>query len=358
MISSTASIGGGPNHIFLLCEIISPEFEVFYASPKINNKVFNSKNYIQITERKITLTDILRLINFINKNSIKIIHCHGKGAGLIGRILKLFLNIKLVFTFHGIHLECHSFLYKYIYIIYENIFGLLDDHKVFVSEGELNYARKKNIFIGRKYTVINNAVKSQKIRKVVSTSEDKNELLNSNESFHQKPYIVSVCRLVDQKNIFEIFNIAKILKDFEFNIVGGGPLYKDAKRYLRNHKIYNVYLHNSKLNVFDYLYQADVFLSTSLYEGLPMSLLESMSIGLPVVASDVVGNYNAVINGQTGFLYQLGDINMAAEKIRKIVNSSTINYSFSFNSFKLQREKFSIEVMRNNYLSLYNNFKK
>ena len=43
MISSTASIGGGPNHIFLLCEIISPEFEVFYASPKINNKVLIQK---------------------------------------------------------------------------------------------------------------------------------------------------------------------------------------------------------------------------------------------------------------------------------------------------------------------------
>ena len=126
--------------------------------------------------------------------------------------MKLFLNIKLVFTFHGIHLDCHSLLNKYIYIIYENIFGLLDDHKVFVSEGELNYARKKNIFIGRKYTVINNAVKSKKIRKIVNTSKDKNELLNSNESFHQKPYIVSSMVAVDQKNIFEIFNIAKILK--------------------------------------------------------------------------------------------------------------------------------------------------
>ena len=49
---------------------------------------------------------------------------------------------------------------------------------------------------------------------------------------------------------------------------------------------------------------------------------------------------------------------MAAEKIRKIVNNSNINHSFSLNSFKLQREKFSIEVMRNNYLSLYNNFLK
>ena len=64
---------------------------------------------------------------------------------------------------------------------------------------------------------------------------------------------------------------------------------REAELYLKKHKIFNVEIHGNKENVFSFLYKADLFLSTSLYEGLPISILEAMSIGLPIVASNVVG---------------------------------------------------------------------
>ena len=62
-------------------------------------------------------------------------------------------------------------------------------------------------------------------------------------------------------------------------------------------------------------------MNTSFYEGLSISVLEAMSIGLPIIASKVVGNIDAIEHSKTGFLYNLGDINMAAKYISDILEN-------------------------------------
>ena len=119
MISSNADLGGGPKQMFSLGENLNSCFHVFYALPKNNNysKYLNSGNFIEISKRKITLKDIFNLIRFIRVNNVDIIHAHGKGAGVLSRITNLFLHKKLIYTFHGIHIECHSYLNNCIYKI-------------------------------------------------------------------------------------------------------------------------------------------------------------------------------------------------------------------------------------------------
>ena len=132
LISSSGKTGGGPSHIFLLKELLKDEFDFYLAIPFLIPKLkIIIKKYLQISERKITLIDIIRLIIFSRKNSIDIIHAHGKGAGLIARIIKIFLHKPLIYTFHGIHTQCLSRLNKFLYIFYENITGWLDDEKSF-----------------------------------------------------------------------------------------------------------------------------------------------------------------------------------------------------------------------------------
>ena len=80
------------------------------------------------------------MYRFINKNSIDFIHAHGKGAGVIARITNILSKKILVFTFHGIHYKCHNFFMRKLYIIYENLFGRLDTHKILVSESERKFA--------------------------------------------------------------------------------------------------------------------------------------------------------------------------------------------------------------------------
>ena len=109
----------------------------------------------------------------------------------------------------------------------------------------------------------------------------------------------------------------------------------------------------NKKDVFKYLYESDLFLSTSLYEGHPISILEAMSIGLPIVASKVTGNIDTIKNNFSGLFYRLGDINGAVKCIEKIMKNSDLKLDISNNSFLTHRKLFTTKKMKNEYLSLY-----
>ena len=353
LITASAKTGGGPSHVFLLKELLKNEYDFYFAMPS-NNSVtskINKKKYLEISERKISLLDIKRLIIFSRKNGIDIIHTHGKGAGLIGRIIKIFLQKPLIYTFHGIHTICLTRLKRLLYIYYENMTGWLDDEKVFVSSSEKLQAINLNIFIGKSFFIINNATKKRNILNV--NAEKNNSKIGIKNS---KKNIISVCRLVDQKNIFEIFLIAQNLQIYNFIVLGDGYLFDKAKFYLKTNNIKNVYLLGNKSNVFKYLYESDLFLSTSLYEGHPISILEAMSIGLPIVASKVIGNIDTVKHNYSGLFYKLGDINEATNCIEKIMTNSSLKLKTSTNSFSAHREFFNINKMKNSYISLYNKY--
>ena len=353
LISSSSKTGGGPSHIFLLRKILKKDIDFYLAMPKINLSINHLKptKYIEICERKISLFDLYKLVVFVKKNKIEIIHSHGKGAGILGRIIKVFLRKPHIYTFHGIHTRCLSKFGKIIYILYENFTGWIDDEKIFVSSSEKEQALKLKISFGKNFSIINNATKKMQIRN--ANLSNKNYISNIN---NKKKNIVSICRLVDQKNIFEIFNIAKNLPIYNFLILGDGYLYYQAKEYLKKEKINNVYLLGNQKDIFKHLYCADLFLSSSLYEGHPISILEAISIGIPVVASKVTGNIDTIKHGDSGFFYELGNIGEAVSYIDKILNDSNLRKKFSINAFKIHRKKFTIKKLKKSYFELYRKY--
>ena len=357
MISSTSKTGGGPNHIFNLVEMLKDDFEFYFAMPTIKqNQYINSNNYIRIQDRKISFIDLIRISFFIRTNSIDIVHSHGKGAGVIARLLKLFNKFINVHTFHGIHLMCHNVILRKFYIFYESLLGRIDSYKIYVSETEKNYA-KRNIYFGKNYAVISNSVKDKQI-KTEYKLKDKNFLKNNRLLGEKSFKIISVCRLVEQKNPFEILNIAKILPQFDFFILGNGPLFNKLDQFINNRKLHNVFLLGNINNVFDYLYASDIFLSTSLYEGLPISILEAMSIGLPIIASDVIGNSDTIKNSYEGYLYRKGNIQQAADYIKFLYENKEKMMDMITRSQARQRKLFSNVSLKLKYKELYDHLEK
>ena len=348
MISSSADLGGGTRHMFSLGNNLDSQFKIFYALPPNSNfqKYLNSKNHIDISERRLSVKDIMRLKKFIKLKSIDIIHSHGKGAGVIGRFVRLLVNKPLIYTFHGIHLKCHIWYVRLIYIIYEFLLGGLDSLKILVSESEKEYGLKSNIFLGEKYKVIHNGVRNM-LRK---NYED--NLINNNIK-PQKVTVISVCRFVSQKNIKDTLKIAEKMKSLDFYIIGDGPLWEEIKNIISKRKINNVNLLGEKQDVFKYLYSADIFLSTSLYEGLPISILEAMSVGLPILASNVVGNRDTIENGKSGFLYELEKIETAVRYLKKLSKSKILRQKLGNSAFNRQRSIFSRNSMVQQYMQIY-----
>ncbi len=355
MISSTSLKGGGPEHMFSLGSHLSNDFRVYFAMPfsKRYRKFLNKNNFIKIAERKLSFLDLILLIKFVKSNSIGIIHAHGKGAGLIGRILRIFVNIPIIYTFHGIHISFYSKFLKKIYCIYENVFGKIDTLKIFVSRSEKEIA---NQFFGIKNQnsiVINNAVLN---RKILNFNLDQEEINKSINIFNNSVNIISICRLVMQKNIYEILNIAKKLPEYNFIILGNGPLMHDLKIYLIEEKIENIFMFGACDNVFKYLYASKLYLSTSIYEGLSISILEAMSIGMPILASKVVGNIDTVKHGKSGYLYELGDIESATEYIQNILKDEKLYKYLAYSSQYMQRKNFSFDIMVSKYKQVYNTY--
>ena len=345
MISSTSQKGGGPTNIFLLSKNLNRNrFNIFFAMP--DSKYFKSeidKNiYINISERTIKIKDLINLKKFIKKNSIDIIHSHGKGASFLGRIVSFISRKPLIYTYHGIHLKCHNFFKRFLYIAFENLTGFIDARKVYVSNSEQKYANKK--FFYNNSCIINNGVNNKsrlEYRKI--SKKDKIKI----------PTIITICRFVKQKNIKEILKIAENLKHYKFVILGDGPLFKEIKNIIKTKKINNVILPGMIDDVFYYLYNSDVYLSTSLYEGLPISILEAMSIGLPIVATNVIGNSDTIENFKSGYLYDLGDYLNGVHYIKTLVENEDIKEKIGKQAFIRQRKLFSIELMLKKYEYLY-----
>ena len=352
LISSSSQLGGGPKHIFLLKDLLKDKYDFYFALPKsdlFKNKLDIDK-YIEITERRISLSDIYKLAIFSKRNSIDIIHSHGKGAGLIGRIIKIFLMKPLIYTFHGIHTLCLNNFQRYFYILYEKLTGWIDDEKIFVSQSEMQQANKLKLFSGKNFSIINNATREMPIKKEFKSEEGnfKMGIKNTNRN------IISVCRLVDQKNIFEIFRIADGLPKYNFIVLGYGYLYSEACKFISTNNIRNVYLFGNKKNVFEYLYKSDLFLTTSLYEGHPISVVEAMSIGMPILASKVTGNCDTISHNVSGLFYKLGDIQQAKDFVSLIMENPEIRFNLSLNAYKTHRSKFNLLRMKKSYLEIYN----
>ncbi len=352
MISSSSSLGGGTKHMFTLGEDIKNNFRIFYAMPKNKNflNYLNNENYIEISERKINFKDIYNLIKFIRLNSIDIIHAHGKGAGALSRIVRVFINKKLIYTFHGIHLQCHSWPKRLIYLTYEYLTGWLDSYKILVSNSERIYAIKSKICLGKKFMIINNGVEDKPIKNIMKKFRE-----NTKEIILEPISVISICRFVEQKNINDILNIALELPSIKFCIVGDGLLWNNINHKIKKRNLKNVNLLGAKKDIFRYLYESDIYLSTSLYEGLPISILEAMSIGLPVVASNVIGNCDTVENGKSGFLYQLNDTSSAVNYLKILAENFDLRLKIGNAAVERQRKIFSKKSMISKYIDLYKN---
>ena len=102
------------------------------------------------------------------------------------------------------------------------------------------------------------------------------------------------------------------------------------------------------------LRKCDVGLIVSEEEGFCTSIIEYMSCGLAVIASRVGGNTEAVINNNTGFLYDSGNIKKLRSCIERLLNNTDLIQKFGENGKKIQVSRFSMLEQTNKYISIYN----
>ena len=106
-------------------------------------------------------------------------------------------------------------------------------------------------------------------------------------------------------------------------------------------------------DVVGYLQRADVCVLISHSEGLPLSILEAMSLGLPILASNVGGISKQVTNGYNGYLVERNDVENLTQKIKLLMNSPTLRREMGDNSRTFYEKEFKLDKMVDKTLAVY-----
>ena len=106
-------------------------------------------------------------------------------------------------------------------------------------------------------------------------------------------------------------------------------------------------------NIEKHQFWFDLYLTCALYEGLPYTLIEALCSKTPIIASNVVGNNELVIQNITGYLYELGHIEEATEKILALIDDHDKRSEMEAASYNLYKSHFTMKEMMSAYERLY-----
>lgn len=173
---------------------------------------------------------------------------------------------------------------------------------------------------------------------------------------HGTVRLLHIGRFANEKNHMELLRSVKELLtegfDVHLDLIGDGALRSNIESFVCDNNMNgSVSLLGPQENVFGFLHDADIFVLPSLYEGLPMTIIEAMGTGLPIVASRVGGIPNIVIDHENGLLCDTTSSSITSA-IKAFINNEELRRKCGV-SAKEKAEAFSSKRMCNRYTLLY-----
>jgi glycosyltransferase involved in cell wall biosynthesis len=284
------------------------------------------------------LKSLIQLIQILSKiPNIDVLHLHSSKAGFLGRLTAKMLRMskKVIYTSHGVSFlrtDVSEFKRK-IFIYLEKCGSVLGGQIIACSKSEAEIF--KQFGINAKY--IYNGVKPLYI-------------ISRNNILNEKEFIIGTAsRITYPKNPILFSQIAELYlsqKNIKFLWVGDGELRDcltapniEITGWLKREQV------EQKIR------QIDIYLSTSLWEGLPLSVLQAMFLSKPLVLSNCVGNKDLIIQEYNGYLFQ--SQKEAKYYIDKILFDKNLYKKLSSNSVDLAVSQFSLSNTLNEYDKLY-----
>jgi glycosyltransferase involved in cell wall biosynthesis len=281
-----------------------------------------------------------QLLEIVKEVKPDILHTHTFKAGYIGRIKTREINkaagkrVKFVHTFHGHLFDDPEFSgFKSLIITsFERRFAMRTDAIVTVGARVARELLERDIGQPQQFTNIPPGVESLKIPKAKP---------------RKKITIGWIARVTGVKNPLRALEIAELFPDAQFILAGGGDMLEQVKAQApRNTKVLG-WTNAAKLFA-----DSDIILSTSENEGMPIALIEAQLASKPVVATNVGGVAEVVINNKTGFVTRksTGDL---AKALEKLINSKALRIAQGKAAKAHATKAFSVEKMIKAHVSLY-----
>jgi glycosyltransferase involved in cell wall biosynthesis len=239
-----------------------------------------------------------------------LIAAHSSKAGTLARLAGRSLRIPVVFTAHGWAFtpgvpDSHAALYRRV----ERLVGPLASRIITVSEFDRRLALEARIAPPGRIVTVHNGIPDT-------------DTAPRADPTRSPPRLVMVARFMAQKDHRTLFQALANLTGhpWEVDLIGDGPLMEAMRQLAASLGLSGrVRFLGQRMDVGAILAESQAFLLISNWEGFPLSILEAMRSGLPVIASAVGGVEEAVQDGETGFLVPRGDPAALAERLTRLL---------------------------------------
>jgi glycosyltransferase involved in cell wall biosynthesis len=287
------------------------------------------------------LSSINKIVRAIKKGKYDIVHTHGYFASTSVRTAAFLARVPVILSHvHNTHLT-----YAPRHLRIEKALSYITDLIYCCSNAVREFVIKSEKIPEKKIRVLYNGTRSPTQTELIKIPQ-----LPEFKKYSDK-IIINVSRLVKQKGHKILIEAASkvVMKQPNtiFLVVGDGPLKGQLEKQINELNLTdNVFLLGERRDVWSLLNIADIFaLPTSGWEGLGLSLVEAMAMGLPLVGSRLGGIPEVIENDLNGFLVPPNDSGQLANALIRLLDNKNLAQKMGESSKKIYQEKFSLEHM-------------
>jgi glycosyltransferase involved in cell wall biosynthesis len=348
IFTQTLTSGGAEKQAFLLAKVLKEKYNVYllvYYEDQIEEtyikKIKDSNISLTVFEGN-SINKSIRIFRFFKNHKIDIIFLYLLLPNLLGGIIGRFAGIR--YTIGGIR---SAVLEKNKILANKLAQNLINRYTIYNSYKALEFSEKHK-FNNNNALVIPNALEILN-PPITREKKDCSIILSVGRFHHTKDYLTALSA---------ISNLRSITKDFKYIVIGWGELEYQIRDWIKDLNLESfVTVINNPPNLSDYYKEADIYLQTSVFEGMSNTILEAMSFSLPVVATNVGDNDRLVFQSQNGYLCGVQKFEEITNCLFKLVNNREERIDFGIRGYEIVTENYSIDKFYMNYNSFIEELK-
>jgi glycosyltransferase involved in cell wall biosynthesis len=295
------------------------------------------------------LRALCQMAHRMQERHYAIVHTHSSKAGILGRLAARQAGIPVIIhTIHGwsFH-EYMSPAVRLTYILLERLTALFTDALIVVAGCDIQKGLQAGIGKPDQYHLIRSAIPLEEFD---PTQVDRAAVRAELGIPPDVLVVGNVGRFSTQKNPLDWVRAAGIIgrarPQARFLLVGDGPLRLQVEAALAQEGILErTLLTGLRRDAARMMSVMDIFLLTSLWEGLPRVIPQAMAMGLPVIANRTDGVDEAVLDSETGYLCSPGDIDNLAQRCLELINAPDQRYQMGQRGRALAIKEFDLRQM-------------
>lgn len=322
-----------------------------------NIRVFAMPSLVRDIHPLKDIKTLIKLAIFLKKENFDIVHCHTSKGGFIGRLAAKLAGAKIIiYSPHGDIFEGYFCkLATDFFILLEKFAARYTDKIINLTKIEIERFLEHGIGTRHQLKQIYNGINIKYYeRAITSNLKKRDEFGLGKDDF----VCATVGRFVPVKGhtylIKAIQKVVKVIPEAKFLFVGDGELKSKLSEEIKSYDLQrNIFLLGARSDIATILSCINVFLLPSLNEGFGMVLIEAMAARKPVIATNVGGVPEVIINGTTGILVPPEDPEAFSSAIIKLYNNPEMSLEMGSAGYSRARNLFDIKTTVHEFEDLY-----